>query len=93
MPVVAQAAIKAKVPVYVGADSMVADGGLATYGINYVSLGKETAKMVIQVLEGKKPGDIPVLTIEDVEIYINEKTAQELGVEIPEEIKAQAKML
>ncbi|NLM46959.1 MAG: ABC transporter substrate-binding protein [Firmicutes bacterium] len=93
MPVVAQAAIKAKVPVYVGADSMVADGGLATYGINYVSLGKETAKMVIQVLEGKKPGEIPVLTIEDVEIYINEKTAQELGIEIPEEIKAQAKML
>jgi putative ABC transport system substrate-binding protein len=34
MPLVAQVANKAKKPVYVGADSMVKDGGLATFGIN-----------------------------------------------------------
>ncbi|NLP36963.1 MAG: ABC transporter substrate-binding protein, partial [Firmicutes bacterium] len=38
MPVVTQIAVEAKLPVYVGADSMVADGGLATYGINYTTL-------------------------------------------------------
>lgn len=35
---------KAKIPFYVSADSMVQDGGLATYGIDYTVLGKETGK-------------------------------------------------
>lgn len=32
-----------RIPVYVGADSMVIDGGLATIGVNYVQLGNQTA--------------------------------------------------
>lgn len=53
MPILTSEAIKAKKPVYVGADSMVMDGGLATVGIDYTDLGKETAKMVDEVLKGK----------------------------------------
>lgn len=56
MPLVTQIANKAKKPVYVGADSMVKDGGLATYGINYQVLGKETGAMAVEILKGKKPG-------------------------------------
>ena len=41
MPVVTQVTRKAKIPMYVSADSMVKAGGLATYGVNYVTLGKE----------------------------------------------------
>ena len=39
---------------------MVKDGGLATVGIDYAQLGKETADMVVDILHGKKAGDIPV---------------------------------
>ncbi|NLV21767.1 MAG: ABC transporter substrate-binding protein, partial [Syntrophomonadaceae bacterium] len=67
MPIVAQVAKKGKIPFYVGADSMVKDGGLATYGINYTVLGQETANMAAEILKGKKPGDIAVKTITDVE--------------------------
>jgi len=90
MPVVTQIAVEAKLPVYVGADSMVADGGLATYGINYTTLGKETGKMAAEVLKGANPGEIPVKTFEDVEIYLNLDTATKIGVEVPEEILEQA---
>ncbi len=90
MPVVAEVARQAKLPVYVGADSMVKDGGLATYGINYETLGRETGKMASRVLSGANPGEISVLTIEDVEIYINQETAEQIGIEIPEEILAEA---
>ncbi|MGI6659548.1 MAG: ABC transporter substrate binding protein [Dethiobacteraceae bacterium] len=90
MPIVAQVAKEAKLPVYVGADSMVADGGFATYGINYKILGRKTAHLAAQVLEGANPGDLPVVTIEEVEIYINQETAEAIGIDIPQAILEQA---
>lgn len=86
MPVVAQVANKSQVPLYVGANSMVKDGGLATYGINYTILGKETADMAVEILNGKNPGEIPVKTMTDIEIYVNKSTAEKIGFEIPSEI-------
>ena len=93
MPVVTQVANKAKVPVYVGADSMVKDGGLATYGINYPVLGQETAKMAVEILKGKKPGDIAVKTMSDMDIYINQDTAKAIGVTIPGDVLKEASQI
>ncbi len=93
MPLVAQVANKAKKPVYVGADSMVKDGGLATFGINYTILGQETGKMAVQILNGKKTGDIPVMTMTDMDIYVNTDTAAAIGITIPDDVLKQAKVL
>lgn len=90
MPLVAQTANKAKIPVYVGADSMVKDGGLATYGINYSILGKETAAMAADILNGKKAGDIPVKTMTDMDIYLNKKTADTIGITFPADVVKKA---
>lgn len=84
MPIVAKIAGDSKVPFYVGADSMVKDGGLATYGINYSILGKETADMAIEIINGKNPGEIPVRTMAEMNIYLNKTTADKIGVTIPE---------
>jgi len=93
MPIVAQVANKAKIPYYVGADSMVKDGGLATFGINYTVLGQETANMAAEILNGKKPGDIAVKTMTDIDIYINQATADAIGVKIPDDVKKEAKQI
>lgn len=93
MPIVVQTLNQAKIPFYVGADSMVNDGGLATYGINYQVLGKETGKMVAKVLNGTDPGTIPVMKMSDMEIYINKKTAAEIGVTFPADVLEKAKVL
>lgn len=90
MPVVTKVANQAKVPVYVGADSMVKDGGLATYGINYEILGQETANMATEILNGKNPGDIPVMTMTDMDIYLNKSTAAAIGVTIPDDVAKEA---
>lgn len=90
MPIVSQVAQTAKVPVYVGADSMVADGGLATYGINYVELGRETADMAIEIINGKNPGEMPVRMMSEVEIYVNKKTAEAIGITLPEDVLNEA---
>ncbi|MEG2914969.1 MAG: ABC transporter substrate binding protein, partial [Oscillospiraceae bacterium] len=42
MPTLAQVGKDSKTPIYVGADSLVADGGYATVGINYEDLGVKT---------------------------------------------------
>lgn len=84
---------KAKIPFYVGADSMVNDGGLATDGINYEALGKETAKMVESVLNGEDTKTMPVKTMEDTKVYINDATAKAIGVAIPETILNEATKL
>lgn len=93
MPVVAEASREAGIPVYVGADSMVKDGGLATYGVNYETLGQETAKMAVEVLKGKNPGDMPVKLMSDVDIYVNSDAAEQLGIDIPEDILSKATVL
>ena len=90
MPVVAQVTGSTKTPMYVGADSMVKDGGLATYGVNYTILGQETGNMAAEILNGKKPGDMPVRTISEVEIYVNAATAETIGVTIPENVLSEA---
>lgn len=90
MPVVAQVTRKAKIPMYVGADSMVKEGGLATYGVNYVTLGRETARMAAEILGGKKVGDLPVVMITDFEIYLNLETAEAIGVTIPDGVLEEA---
>ncbi|MEN6462458.1 MAG: ABC transporter substrate-binding protein [Syntrophomonas sp.] len=92
MPVVAQVANKAKIPVYVGADSMVKDGGLATYGVNYPVLGQETAKMAVQILKGKKAGDIPAIAMTNMDIYVNKDTAKAIGITIPDDVLKEAKV-
>lgn len=93
MPIISQTLIDAKIPFYVGADSMVNDGGLATYGINYKILGQETGKMAAQVLNGTDPGTIPVMTMKDMDIYINQKTADKIGAAFPQSVLNKATVL
>ncbi len=88
MNIVGPACSKAKKPLYVGADSMVQDGGFLSVGINYENLGKETAKIVDQVLKGKKVSSIPVKVFKDnLNIYVNKKVLNELGITLPDSIK------
>lgn len=75
MPVLAEVGRQTETPVYVGADSMVADGGYATVGIKYEDLGARTAEMVDEILKGTKVADIPVATLDHFQTFINETTA------------------
>lgn len=78
----------AKIPMFTGADSMVMDGGFATYGINYEKLGQESAKMAIDVANGKAIEDIPVKIFkDDLNVYINKTTAETIGFNGIEDLK------
>ncbi len=80
MAQVSEIANEAKIPFFAGADSMVMDGAFLAYGINYENLGKETADMAIEVINGTLVEDIPVKVYrDDLNVYINESTADAIG--------------
>lgn len=82
MGVLADEAIKAKKPVYVAADSMVHDGGLATVGVNYTNLGTQTADMLLKVLTGTPVSEVPVEVLRDNAVVVNAETAEAIGVDV-----------
>ena len=77
-------AYAAGIPVYCGADSMVADGGFATIGVNYVQLGEQVAQMVLKIMEGTAPAELPYETLSDYAKYVNLQAAQRFGADFPE---------
>jgi putative ABC transport system substrate-binding protein len=80
-----------KLPTMFQDQSLVAKGGLASYGQNYQEIGRLSAKLVYRVLNGTSPRDLRVETFDDVELAINLKTAKELGLTIPPNLLARAK--
>jgi putative tryptophan/tyrosine transport system substrate-binding protein len=71
-----------KIPVIVGESANVERGGLATYSVDYRRLGESSADLVIEVLNGKDPGSIPIVTFNGEELFLNLDAAQKMGVEL-----------
>lgn len=88
MVTVAQVATAAKLPTICGEEGMVDAGGLATYGIDYYALGKQTGLMAVDVLKnGRKPADMPIQYLAGGELKVNEATRAALGITIPSDVK------
>ena len=86
MPVLWNACLDKKVPIVAGVDTMVIDGGIATEGIDYYQLGYETGLMAAQVLEGKDPSTMPINTLQNTTLIVNQKNAEAIGLSIPDSI-------
>lgn len=77
-----------KTPVVTGSTEQTENGGLATYGINYKSLGEQTGKMAAKILDGKaKPADMPIESAEDLQLVVNKEMAEAIGID-PDSIVA-----
>lgn len=77
-------AYAAGIPVYCGADSMVADGGFATIGVNYVQLGEQVADLALKILDGASPADLPYETLSDYAKFVNLQAADRFGATFPD---------
>ena len=78
-----RASIERGIPI--GASLPLDESVLMTYGSDFFETGKQTARLVHQVLEGIKPADLPVETAESF-LTINLRTAEKIGLEIPNDI-------
>jgi putative ABC transport system substrate-binding protein len=69
---------------------LVAGGGLASIGPDVVAQCRLAASYVDRVLNGEKPGDLPVQAPNKYEVVINLITAKALGLSIPPALLAAA---
>src|SRR5436309_74348 len=61
-------------------------GGLISYGANYAEAHQRAATLMDKILKGAKPADIPVEQPTRFELFINLKTAKQIGVTIPQSV-------
>ena len=73
---------EAKIPHYTGADSFALNGAFLGYGVDYANLGVETGNMVADILlNGKNPGEVPVMTFYNGTATVNTDICTLLGLD------------
>lgn len=75
-----------KIPLFPAEGDSVARGGLASAGVDYYRLGKQTGEQALAIINGENPGDIPVEIQEEVSVIVNLNTARTVGVSIPQAV-------
>jgi len=86
----AQAALRHRLPTMFIAPRYVRAGGLMSYGVDAQWLLRRAAVYVAKILNGSKPGDLPIEQPREYQFVVNQRTAKALGVTIPESLLARA---
>ena len=86
----ADLALQHRLPSMFGAREHVAAGGLLSYAANQVDLFRRAAIYVDKILRGANPAVLPVEQPTVFNLAVNLKTAQALGITIPQSVLAQA---
>ncbi len=87
LSVVIEKANAKNIPVFGSEIEQVANGCIASAGLDYFKLGVKAGKMAARILRGENISDIPYETLDESEIYVNEKVAEALGINIPKSVK------
>jgi ABC-type uncharacterized transport system substrate-binding protein len=87
---IADLALKHQLAVMSAFREVVEAGGLMAYGADPRDLMRRSATYVDKILKGAKPADLPVQQPSKFELVINVKTAQALGLTIPQSVLMRA---
>ena len=81
---------KNRVPAMYPQKEFVDEGGLMSYGADYVDLYRRTAVYVDKILKGAKPADLPVQQATKFDFVINLKAAKQIGLTLSPEFLSRA---
>jgi putative ABC transport system substrate-binding protein len=83
-------AVEYRLPAIYPQKEFVDEGGLMSYGAEWVDLYRRAAVYVDKILKGAKPADLPVQQATKFEFVINLKAAKQIGLTIPVEMLEKA---
>jgi putative ABC transport system substrate-binding protein len=83
-------AAQRRLPAIYEAREFVESGGLICYGPNPIAMERRAAEYVDKIFKGAKPADLPVEQPTKFEMLINIKTANALGLSIPQSVMLRA---
>ncbi len=86
----ADLALKHRLPAIMPFPGFAEDGGLMAYGPHLLDLFRQSGAIVVKVLKGTPPGDLPVERPTRFQFVVNLKTAKALGLTIPPSILVRA---
>lgn len=94
VPVLMKSVLEAGIPTVAGEGGMVRGGCLASIAVDYYTLGRMTGAMGADILDGKaKPADMPIQSQKAEKVLINTKTAEAMGLKIPEDVLKNAELV
>ena len=90
LPILIEKATAKNIPVFGSEEEQVANGCIASAGIDYIELGQKAGAIAARVLKGEDIAAIPYETMTESKITINPEAAAKIGVEIPQSITDRA---
>jgi len=86
----AEVALKHRLPTMFGVRENVVSGGLMSYAPDHLDLTRRAAVYIDKILKGAKPADLPIEQASRYQLVINLKTAKSLGFTIPDSVLLRA---
>jgi ABC-type uncharacterized transport system substrate-binding protein len=87
---IAELAARYRFPAIYPDKEFVDEGGLMSYGADYLDLFRKSAHYVDKILKGAKPGDLPIQQATKFEFVINLKAAKQIDLAIPARVLERA---
>jgi putative ABC transport system substrate-binding protein len=87
---VADLALKYRLPAMMDIKEFVEAGGLMSLGLDLVESYRRAATYVDKILKGAKPAELPMEQPTKFDLFVNLKTARVLGLTIPQSVLLQA---
>ncbi|MFQ5543804.1 MAG: ABC transporter substrate-binding protein [Nitrospiria bacterium] len=81
--------LRHKIPIVSFSEALVRKGSVAAFSPDYGAVGEEAGRLVLQVLKGKSPAELPIRSLKKTKLTVNLKTAKKMGVSLnPQSIKS-----
>jgi putative ABC transport system substrate-binding protein len=92
-PALAQAALRHRLPSFGPDSNLVEQGTLLAVGLDWNEQFETLADFINRILRGAKPADLPVRQPTRFDVVVNQKTAKELGIKVPQSLLARARLV
>lgn len=93
MPTLAKVASDGRLPLFATDAAQVETGAAAAWAVDYRALGQQTGRMLVRVLKGTAPGAIAPETSARYQLVVNPKAAALQGVQLPESMMKNARLV